>query len=267
MGKKEIPKVKGQPGIQSAFPKVPKKENIPGPSGIGGSKNPSTNRGGGSKGNIFGFGGSKNENAASISTSANKGSKIPNTNPGGGPKGNIFGFGGLSFAPPDEKFGGLKTKGKSGAYVQNPGWKSEDNSSSGHVIKSSSTNSKNPGKTSDDSNVKDQLRKIWANKFDQKSENEPKRSEKSEGELVNCPICSAAMSASRINDHLDKECLKLDTRTEEKASKSSIKNPANKSIKSPAKKSIKSPAKSCSKNSAKNESILNCPSCQKAVHK
>merc|ERR1712156_206078 len=162
--KKEIPKVKGQPGIQSAFPKVPKKENIPGPSGIGGSKNPSTNR-------------------------------------GGGPKGNIFGFGGLSFAPPDEKFGGLKTKGKSGAYVQNPGWKSEDNSSSGHVIKSSSTNSKNPGKTSDDSNVKDQLRKIWANKFDQKSENEPKRSEKSEGEgeLVNCPVCSAAMPASRIN--------------------------------------------------------------------
>lgn len=143
--------------------------------------------------------------------------------------------------------------------MQNPGWKSEDNSSSGHVIKSSSTNSKNSGKTSDDSNVKDQLRKIWANKFDQKTENEPKRSEKSDGELVNCPICSAAMSASRINDHLDKECLKLDTRTEEKASKSSIKNPA--------KKSIKSPAKSCAKNSAKNDLILNCPSCQKAVHK
>ena len=77
------------------------------------------------------------------------------------------------------------------------------------------------------------MRKIWANKFDQKSENEPKRSEKSDGELVNCPICSATMSASRINDHLDKECLTLDTRTEEKASKSSIKNPTKKSIKSP----------------------------------
>ena len=48
----------------------------------------------------------------------------------------------VSFAPPSGT-SGLKTKGKSGAFVVNPGWKTKDNSSSGSVIKKGSENQEN----------------------------------------------------------------------------------------------------------------------------
>ena len=54
---------------------------------------------------------------------------------GGGARGNIFGFGGTSFSGPASAGGGVKTKGKAGAMVVNPGWKTPaDNSSGGEAI-------------------------------------------------------------------------------------------------------------------------------------
>merc|ERR1719400_495243 len=217
--KAEIPKAKGQPDIRSAFPtKVPKNE-MPGTSAsAGGSGMALHNPGAGSKSNIFGFSDQnipKNEVVGASSTSGSKNSE--NNQRGGGPKGNIFGFGGLSFTPPTGDFGGLQTKGKSGAFVKNPGWKTRDNSSSGHVINQSNTNgnieptgscSKSP--TGD---IKDQLRKVWASKFgqdqnpDQKNESHTSENpqitksittSKSQNPkpLVTCPVCSSSMSAS-----------------------------------------------------------------------
>ena len=64
--------------------------------------------------------------------------KIENAvhNKGGG-KGNIFGFGGSSFKTPTGI--GLQTKGRSGTHTVNPGWRVNDNSSSGQVVKNSNT--------------------------------------------------------------------------------------------------------------------------------
>ena len=42
-------------------------------------------------------------------------------------RGNMFGFGGTSFGSPGTSTTGLKTKGKSGTHVVNPGWKTKDN--------------------------------------------------------------------------------------------------------------------------------------------
>jgi len=53
----------------------------------------------------------------------------------GGGKGNIFGFGGSSFKSPTGI--GLQTKGRSGTHTVNPGWRVQDNSSSGQVVKNS----------------------------------------------------------------------------------------------------------------------------------
>ena len=248
--KAEIPKAKGQPDIRSAFPtKIPKNE-MPGTSAsASGSGMASHNPGAGPKGNIFGF---SSQNQENIPTNKASGSKNSGNNSGGGPKGNIFGFGGLSFTPPTGDFGGLQTKGKSGAFVKNPGWKTRDNSSNGHVINQSSTNGEPPGSSkSQTGDVKDQLRKVWASKFgqdqnpDQNNESQTIKkpqitksiTSKSQDPkpLVKCPVCSSSMSASLINDHLDNECLQDDTGLE-----------------------------ACSN---ENEHVQTCPICQKAVHK
>ena len=248
--KKEIPplKSKGQPDIRSVFNKVPKKE-IPGtPSTSAGS----SKIGGGSKGNIFGFGGPSFEsptkssggiqNKIPSSATSAVGSKIG----GGGGRGNIFGFGGTSFKSPNGTSGGLQTKGRSGAFVQNPGWKTRDNSSNGHVINSSNNDKKTTSTTTSAANgqssgVQNQLRKVWAHRFGQENDQDSSCSKQSQNsydnQMVKCPICSKSMSPSLINKHLDQECL-LDTTTNEME---------------PLKEEMK------------NE--YTCPSCQRSIHK
>ena len=76
----------------------------------------------------------------------------------GGGRGNIFGFGGTSFASPSPG-NGIQTKGKAGAFVVQPGWKVNDNSSAGRAVNSASSSS-----SSSQPDVRDQLRKIWARK-------------------------------------------------------------------------------------------------------
>ena len=69
----------------------------------------------------------------------NSGTNVNGSSPtkrGGGGRGNIFGFGGSSFKSPGGAGGGLKTAGKSGTFVVKPGWKTKDNSSTGTVLNS-----------------------------------------------------------------------------------------------------------------------------------
>ena len=183
-----VPKAKGQPDIRSAFPtKVPKNE-MPGTSAsAGGSGLASHNPGAGPKGNIFGFSGQNQEN---IPKNKASGSENSGNNSGGGPKGNIFGFGGLSFTPPTGDFGGLQTKGKSGAFVKNPGWKTRDNSSNGHVINQSNTNGNIEPSGSQTVDVKDQLRKVWASKFGQENPNQNNESHTSKKPQITKSITS-----------------------------------------------------------------------------
>ena len=75
-------------------------------------------------------------NSVSKPNSGTNGNGSSPTKRGGGGRGNIFGFGGSSFNSPGGAGGGLKTTGKSGTLVVKPGWKTKDNSSTGTVLNS-----------------------------------------------------------------------------------------------------------------------------------
>ena len=149
-------------------------------------------------------------------------------------RGNMFGFGGTSFGSPGTGTGGLKTKGKSGTQVVNPGWKTKDNSSSGSVIRPNATStitsqvlSSNSDNVSSDA-VRDQVRNFWSNKFsssskknncdDLKSNNESEKKlvkpkvfkvdddEEDCQSLSKCPVCNKQIPLNQINDHID-DCL------------------------------------------------------------
>jgi len=93
--------------------------------------------GGGEVNNIGGFN-SHNPKPSVVGGGTTKVGGGPGAQGGGG-RGNIFGFGGTSFGGPSGGGGGLKTKGKAGAVVVNPGWKTPaDNSSGGSVVKNGS---------------------------------------------------------------------------------------------------------------------------------
>ena len=122
------------------------------------------------------------------------------------PSANIFGFGGTSYAQPSTSKSGLSTQGKSGAVTVNPGWKVNDNSSKGSVIKKSITTStkSDDAKTDDDSNVSATVRDIWAKKFAANS-GQPMSKENKETSLntVQCPVCNILVPAENVNSHLD----------------------------------------------------------------
>ena len=59
----------------------------------------------------------------------------PKAKKGGGGRGNIFGFGGTSFSSPGLSGGGsVKTAGRPGTFVVRPGWNVSDNSSAGSAF-------------------------------------------------------------------------------------------------------------------------------------
>ena len=118
---------------------------------------------------------------------------------------NIFGFGGTSYAQPSTSKSGLSTQGKSGAVTVNPGWKVNDNSSKGSVIKKSiTTSTKSDAKTDDDSNVSATVRDIWAKKFAANS-GQPmsKENKETSSNNVQCPVCDSLVPAENVNSHLD----------------------------------------------------------------
>ena len=118
---------------------------------------------------------------------------------------NIFGFGGTSYAQPSTSKSGLSTQGKSGAVTVNPGWKVNDNSSKGSVIKKSiTTSTKSDAKTDDDSNVSATVRDIWAKKFAANS-GQPmsKENKETSSNNVQCPVCDILVPAENVNSHLD----------------------------------------------------------------
>ena len=146
---------------------------------------------------------------------------------GGGMKGNVFGFGGTSFGLPSGGSSGLQTKGKTGAFVVNPGWKTKDNSSGGSVINSSGTTTSTSSKsssstsssttTSDNSDVRNQVRNFWANKYSTSSNSSSTSSKhakeskiivpnESQERKESCPICNQLIKISVINAHVD-QCL------------------------------------------------------------
>ena len=121
------------------------------------------------------------------------------------PSANIFGFGGTSYAQPSTSKSGLSTQGKSGAVTVNPGWKVNDNSSKGSVIKKSiTTSTKSDAKTDDDSNVSATVRDIWAKKFAANS-GQPmsKENKETSSNNVQCPVCDSLVPAENVNSHLD----------------------------------------------------------------
>ena len=121
------------------------------------------------------------------------------------PSANIFGFGGTSYAQPSTSKSGLSTQGKSGAVTVNPGWKVNDNSSKGSVIKKSiTTSTKSDAKTDDDSNVSATVRDIWAKKFAANS-GQPmsKENKETSSNNVQCPVCDILVPAENVNSHLD----------------------------------------------------------------
>ena len=121
------------------------------------------------------------------------------------PSANIFGFGGTSYAQPSTSKSGLSTQGKSGAVTVNPGWKVNDNSSKGSVIKKSITTfTKSDAKTDDDSNVSATVRDIWAKKFAANS-GQPmsKENKETSSNNVQCPVCDSLVPAENVNSHLD----------------------------------------------------------------
>ena len=119
---------------------------------------------------------------------------------------NIFGFGGTSYAQPSTSKSGLSTQGKSGAVTVNPGWKVNDNSSKGSVIKKSITTStkSDDTKTDDESNVSATVRDIWAKKFAANS-GQPmsKENKETSSNNVQCPVCNILVPAENVNSHLD----------------------------------------------------------------
>ena len=174
--------------------------------------------------------------------------KDPPPNKGGGRRGNIFGFGGTSFTSPGGSGGGLKTAGKTGTIVEKPGWKTKDNSSGGSVIKPNNPNTlpdpgprlgpgssgSRVGSSSSESggnllggaepptlSAREMARLRWAssqpssssvinfsaNKSDkvkEKSEtSKPGPSSEPGLNLADCPVCGVQVSEDRINQHLD----------------------------------------------------------------
>ena len=140
---------------------------------------------------------------------------------GGGMKGNVFGFGGTSFGLPSGGSSGLQTKGKTGAFVVNPGWKTKDNSSGGSVINSSATSasssSASSSTTTSDSSVRNEVRNFWANKYSSISSSSSSSSKDTKETKIteptgpqerkeSCPICNQLIKISVINAHVD-QCL------------------------------------------------------------
>jgi hypothetical protein len=147
----------------------------------------------------------------------------------------LFVFDGTSFGSPGTGTTGLKTKGKSGTHVVNPGWKTKDNSSSGSVIRTNATStitsqalSSNSDSVSSDA-VRDQVRNFWSTKFstskkrncdDLKSNHESKKKlvkpkvfkvdDDNEVDdcqnLGKCPVCNKHIPLNQINAHID-DCL------------------------------------------------------------
>lgn len=169
-------------------------------------------------------------------------------------RGNMFGFGGTSFGSPGTGTTGLKTKGKSGTQVVNPGWKTKDNSSSGSVIRSNATStitsqvlSSNSDSVSSDA-VRDQVRNFWSTKFSSSKKSncdDLKSNHESEKKLVKpkvfkvddddevdclgkCPVCNKDIPLNQINAHID-DCLNApnqeDASSSTKLSKESKKRP------------------------------------------
>ena len=106
---------------------------------------------------------------------------------------------------PSTSKSGLSTQGKSGAVTVNPGWKVNDNSSKGSVIKKSiTTSTKSDAKTDDDSNVSATVRDIWAKKFAANS-GQPmsKENKETSSNNVQCPVCDILVPAENVNSHLD----------------------------------------------------------------
>ena len=136
----------------------------------------------------------------------------------GSSKGNIFGFGGTSYDQPDKSSGGLKTSGRSGAFVVNPGWQAKDNSSKGSVIKQVEPTRPD---TNTDTSVHSQVRDIWAKKFSNSTDKtikSPDRIEKCQRKsvemAVNCPICNLKVPEKDINHHID-TCLESPKKDED----------------------------------------------------
>ncbi|TRY62923.1 hypothetical protein TCAL_05138, partial [Tigriopus californicus] len=143
---------------------------------------------------------------------------------GGGERGNIFGFGGSSFSGVNQSDSrGLKTKGKSGAMVVNPGWKMpKDNSNHGNVIVpkgtttatgrpvNSSSISTSPESHQISSNlVRQQMREFWSKKSNVKKNATPDHDllkDQAEPKCTDCPVCGEKVLNSVINQHLD-DCL------------------------------------------------------------
>jgi len=236
--------VKGQRDIRSLFDKT---NQIPkGSAAAGGSMTPVKGSTGG--GRAF--------------KSPVKSSKTPvNSHQGspkktGGGRGNIFGFGGTSFGSPGggSSSGGVQTKGKTGSFVVNPGWKVKDNSSSGHVLNGSASKGQNKdnsasghvlnGSTSKDRHnikkpapsldssseqVRASVRDIWSKKFDSQQSQSASFVDSQPGpqsascvdltspEQINssrCPVCQKKVPESIINRHLD-ECLNVTALSQE----------------------------------------------------
>lgn len=136
---------------------------------------------------------------------------------GGGGRGNIFGFGGTSFGSSDGS--SLQTKGKTGSFVVNPGWKAKDNSSPGHVL-NGNTASIPTARTSIKSseNVRASVRDIWSKKFPPPGQQQQQQTVEvvnlaspPQGSLSSstlCPVCDKRVPKSTINSHLD-ECLSM----------------------------------------------------------
>ena len=81
---------------------------------------------------------------SAVDNSPKKPTSAGNHSRKGGGRGNIFGFGGTSFNSPSGG-GGLKTAGKTGTHVVNPGWRSKDNSAgAGTVINAAGSSANGP---------------------------------------------------------------------------------------------------------------------------
>ena len=246
--KRQKEAIKGQPDIKSFVGKMAKQD---------GASSSSSGRSNGSNvtpqqktsgANIFGFGGTSYGQSGVGGTSSSTEGKTSG--------GNIFGFGGVSYGQPGTS--GLKTKGKSGAMVINPGWKTKDNSSKGSVIQKGATAS---GKSTHSSasteagvnaRVRDRVRDIWAKKFSADATTVSSPNPKDQGEektedIVSCPICNKKVIAKEINDHVD---LCLDNDQLDKASES--KPASNPFVED--------------EDSTDNADQLSCPICSKLVH-
>ena len=152
--------------------------------------------------------------AGSSSPAARAGGAGGGSSDGG--SGNVFGFGGTSFGLPGA-IGGVATKGKSGTVVVRPRSGVQDNSSGGRQIVDS-TETPTPstsggsgqrlsGSTEEISggvDARQMVRNVWAGKFGGGGKNKVK--EGGDNNTAVCPVCSAKIESSLINQHLD-DCL------------------------------------------------------------